>query len=391
MKVLMVDQFLPNSVYVVELCRELRKYAKITIFCKKNAGTDLDGVIWKDKLYAGGKGKMAAVWEYGKGLFRLQKEIKKGSYDVVHVQSFKDAKYEIPLYCKNKKYIPRLVHTVHNLLPHEASAGDRELYSRFYNCCDLLVVHNEYCRQLLMKEYQIPEEKICITPHGSYTQIRKEENTDFGLTDRKIRFLQFGILRPYKGVDILLKALAQIPAEKREKIQVIIAGAQHPKLDPTDYGAMIRDLGLEDTVDLIKKHIPDEELDALYRQADICLFPYRDIYGRCCMPGSCRWGPPAGWCIRSSGTGRCRSRRLMRSSAGGGIPCRASGWYVGRARLCHHVTTRTGWFALVDSSVPNGFDGHPSESAVPVARTATVPPCRCRADSCFSLCHACVP
>ena len=58
MKVLMVDQFLPNSVYVVELCRELRKYAKITIFCKKNAGTDLDGVIWKDKLYAGGKGKM---------------------------------------------------------------------------------------------------------------------------------------------------------------------------------------------------------------------------------------------------------------------------------------------------------------------------------------------
>lgn len=106
MKVLMVDQFLPNSVYVVELCRELRKYAKITIFCKKNAGTDLDGVIWKDKLYAGGKGKMAAVWEYGKGLFRLQKEIKKGSYDVVHVQSFKDAKYEIPLYCKIKNTFP---------------------------------------------------------------------------------------------------------------------------------------------------------------------------------------------------------------------------------------------------------------------------------------------
>ena len=292
MKVLMVDQFLPNSVYVVELCRELRKYAKITIFCKKNAGTDLDGVIWKDKLYAGGKGKMAAVWEYGKGLFRLQKEIKKGSYDVVHVQSFKDAKYEIPLYCKNKKYIPRLVHTVHNLLPHEASAGDRELYSRFYNCCDLLVVHNEYCRQLLMKEYQIPEEKICITPHGSYTQIRKEENTDFGLTDRKIRFLQFGILRPYKGVDILLKALAQIPAEKREKIQVTIAGAQHPKLDPTDYGAMIRDLGLEDTVDLIKKHIPDEELDALYRQADICLFPYRDIYGSGALLMAYSYGKP---------------------------------------------------------------------------------------------------
>ena len=115
------------------------------------------------------------------------KEIKKGSYDVVHVQSFKDAKYEIPCTVKIKIH-SRLVHTVHNLLPHEASAGDRELYSRFYNCCDLLVVHNEYCRQLLMKEYQIPEEKICITPHGSYTQIRKEENTDLGLQTGRYGF-----------------------------------------------------------------------------------------------------------------------------------------------------------------------------------------------------------
>lgn len=123
MKVLMVDQFLPNSVYVVELCRELRKYAKITIFCKKNAGTDLDGVIWKDKLYAGGKGKMAAVWEYGKGLFRLQKEIKKGSYDVVHVQSFKDAKYEIPLYCKIKIHSPSGAYSTQSPSPRSLSGG----------------------------------------------------------------------------------------------------------------------------------------------------------------------------------------------------------------------------------------------------------------------------
>ena len=34
MKVLMVDQFLPNSVYVVELCRELRKYAKVDFMIK---------------------------------------------------------------------------------------------------------------------------------------------------------------------------------------------------------------------------------------------------------------------------------------------------------------------------------------------------------------------
>ena len=55
---------------------------------------------------------------------------------------------------------------------------------------------------------------------------------------------------------------------------------------------MIRDLGLEDTVDLIKKHIPDEELDALYRQADICLFPYRDIYGSGALLMAYSYGKP---------------------------------------------------------------------------------------------------
>ena len=79
MKVLMVDQFLPNSVYVVELCRELRKYAKITIFCKKNAGTDLDGVIWKDKLYAGGKGKMALYGNMEKACSVCKKRSKRAA------------------------------------------------------------------------------------------------------------------------------------------------------------------------------------------------------------------------------------------------------------------------------------------------------------------------
>ena len=53
MKVLMVDQFLPNSVYVVELCRELRKYAKITIFCKKDVNA-LNGESVKAALLEAG-------------------------------------------------------------------------------------------------------------------------------------------------------------------------------------------------------------------------------------------------------------------------------------------------------------------------------------------------
>ena len=92
----MVDQFLPNSVYVVELCRELRKYAKITIFCKKRT---------QERIWMGSSGKISCTQaEKEKWLLygnmekacSVCKRDQKGSYDVVHVQSFKDANTRSP-------------------------------------------------------------------------------------------------------------------------------------------------------------------------------------------------------------------------------------------------------------------------------------------------------
>lgn len=277
MKVLMVDQFLPDSSYTVELCRALRSHAQVTIFCKKGAVVPLDGVTWCDKHYPGGKGKLAAVLEYGAGLAALAQQMRRGGYDVVHIQSFRDAKYEIPLICSLKKHCGMLVHTVHNLLPHEASERDRALYGRLYAACDLLVVHNEYCKRLLMQDYAIPEDKICVTPHGSYThsKISPTPRSADGVT----RLLQFGMLRQYKGVDILLKALGQMTPQQRSGLKVTIAGAQFPKLDGTDYPALVRQYGVEDCVELRIGHVPEQALDELYSEADFCLFPYREIYG----------------------------------------------------------------------------------------------------------------
>ena len=75
MKVLMVEHFLPGSVYTLELCRALRTEEQITIFCSKGAPRPLEGVQWKDKLYAGGKGWAEALMRYGGGLLALAAEI----------------------------------------------------------------------------------------------------------------------------------------------------------------------------------------------------------------------------------------------------------------------------------------------------------------------------
>ena len=289
MKVLMIEHFSPENSYTWELSRELSQYVDLTVFCKKSVNVSLysqdlkNKIRWKNRLYPGGKRKIQAVWEYGRGLWELQKEIRNGKYDVIHVQSFKNARYEMPVYYRAKKYCRVLVHTVHNLLPHEARETDKRLYSEFYHICDLLIVHNEYCKKLLMENFKIEEKKIRVIPHGVYTlpeeKIKKRVLKKETGNPHKITFLQFGIIRKYKGVDILLKSISMIPLNERKNMQFIIVGAQFPKFDNTDYGAMIKKYGIQDCVKLEISHVPDEEMNRLFTQADFCLFPYRDIYG----------------------------------------------------------------------------------------------------------------
>ena len=277
MNVLMIEWFLPESSYTLELAKELKKHTQLTVFCQKNAGADMKGIRWMKKLYGGGKNKAAAMAEYAAGLWKMRQEICRGRYDVVHVQNFKNARYEIPIYCREKGSAGLLVHTVHNLLPHEAVRSDRELYQRFYDTCDLLLVHNEFCKKQLMQDFQVPEKKVQVIPHGAYTLVEKEVKKPH--SHEKIQFLQFGILRNYKGIDILLKAVSLLSEETRNQIHVTVAGAQFPKLDKTDYGQMIKELDIGDCVTLRNGYIPEKELGMLYGETDFCVFPYRHIYG----------------------------------------------------------------------------------------------------------------
>ncbi len=277
MRVLMTDLFLPNSLYTVELGRALSAYVELTIFCKKKAARKEErNIQWVDGFYEDGKPLLMAIPAYFAGLCRLMRTIQQGHYDVVHVQTFKYAKVEMSVYRVMKKRCKMLVYTVHNLLPHEAGSGDRKRYGGFYHLCDLLVVHNQYCKSLLMETYAVPEERICVMPHGAYSEIVPKKITK---KRQKITFLQFGVFRQYKGIDILLEAIALLTPDERAHVQVIIVGARFEKLDNRDYEGMAKRLGIEDVVTIKVGHIPDEELEALFEKADICLFPYRNIYG----------------------------------------------------------------------------------------------------------------
>ncbi len=290
MKVFMIEHFLPDNLYSLELGRELKKHCDLTIFCKKSAEIKESGITWIPEFYPGGSNKAAAVVSYGVSLLKIAGMIRKGNFDVVHVQTFKNAGIEMRLYFSLRKNIKRFVYTVHNVLPHESAPKDRRLYQKFYEFCDALIVHNEASKKCLMEVFSVPEEKISVIAHGAYQMHLPPQTERENL--QGLHLLQFGFIRKYKGIDILLEALSLIAPEKRKDLKVTIVGKQYWKLDDTDYEARIRELGLENCVCFVPEHIPEEKLPALFAEADYMLFPYRQIYGSGALLMAYTYGKP---------------------------------------------------------------------------------------------------
>ena len=273
----MVEHHSPGNRYVLELVRELKNQCDLTVYCNRHNDLQEDGIRWIRRFYDGGKGKAGAIADYGRTLLDLAREIRFGHYDILHIQSFKRASTEMKLYYSMRKYYKKLVMTVHNVLPHEPAPGDMALYRRFYQACDHLIVHNDASRNELQEKFGIPDEKISVIPRGLYTTYEVGQNMRDD--DTRTHFLCFGRIRPYKGVDILLKAISLMQPEDRSKCLFTIRGEQYPKLDPADYPALIRQYGIEDCVDFSSSRVPEDEIPALIGNADYLVFPYRKIYG----------------------------------------------------------------------------------------------------------------
>ena len=277
LKVFMVELHSPRNRYILELARQLRNYCDLTIYSKEENDFTLENVHWINGFYDGGKGKIGAILAYGRTLMQIYGLVTRGHYDILHIQSFKKADTEMKLYIHLKKYCKKLVMTVHNALPHEPSEGDLALYKHFYEACDLLIVHNDTTQKVLEDQFGIPREKIEVIPRGLYdtyeTGARAEKK------DGRFHFTCFGRIRPYKGVDILIRAIGLLTKEERQKCLFTIKGEQYPQLDKTDYRAMIRDLGIEDCVDFSPERVPEEQIPTLMGETDAMVFPYRVIYG----------------------------------------------------------------------------------------------------------------
>jgi glycosyltransferase involved in cell wall biosynthesis len=158
-----------------------------------------------------------------------------------------------------------LVLTAHDVLPREPRPGQRAAQRRLYARVDAVVVHSEHGRDRLVAELGVPAAKVDVIPHG----VLRPAGDD-GLPPELAEVegpvvLFFGLLRPYKGLDVLLEAWRGV-----QGAELWVVGM--PRMDVAPLRA-----AAPPGVRFVERFVPDGQVAALFRRADIAVLPYREI------------------------------------------------------------------------------------------------------------------
>lgn len=278
MKIVMVDFFLPNSIYSLELCDKLSAEHEVVLICKDNYKPDRQfNFTILPILHSSSKNPAQAFALYIKDLKKIYRQVKETKADILHLQGVQHFYWETRLLKAVKKTGCKVFFTAHNILSHETRKGEKKALNKWYHNFDGIIVHNKMSKKMLLEASDY-RGKIYVIAHGAYGTYknclrRKTNNTD------KTVFLQFGIIRDYKGVDILLQAVSMLPEEYRKKALFVIAGSLQKRYYDFDIQAKVKELGIEECVELKISRIDDDKVPELFNNSDCCVFPYRHIYG----------------------------------------------------------------------------------------------------------------
>ncbi len=199
----------------------------------------------------------------------MMRHRRNGGGDVVHYQW-------LPLPALDSRLLtpvrPRLL-TAHGVLREEAfssrlARGLRALLERM----DAVVTLSEYGARRLREEAAVAAERVRVIPHGALDYLTRLEDEaplpgELAAVEGPV-VLCFGLIRPYKGVDVLLRAFRSITGAELW----VVGRPLGLSLDP------LRELAARapGRVRFVPRFVPDRELPAYFRRADLVVLPHRD-------------------------------------------------------------------------------------------------------------------
>ena len=165
----------------------------------------------------------------------------------------------------------------HNVLPHEHRRLDEPLMKALLRRVDAVIVHSGQEAALAATLTTAPVEVAALPPHLPHTGHPAPAGpvpaggppAAAGPEPRHDRLLFFGMVRRYKGLDVLLRALAEVGPP----VTLTVAGEIWEGRD--ELLALISGLGLQHRVSLSQGYVPAEDIPSIFGAADALVMPYR--------------------------------------------------------------------------------------------------------------------
>lgn len=177
-----------------------------------------------------------------------------------------------------------IITTLHTVLPYPDPVR-KEITRKIDDRSVMLVTMTQDSKRILCADYQIPENKIVVIPHGVPKQPRKNRSEllkGLNLSEKNFYLVTTGLISANKGIDLVIQALPNI-IEKHPNVRLLVIGQTHPQIIASE-GERYREslikiasrLKIQPAVIFINKYLETKELMQYLAAADIYLTPHRD-------------------------------------------------------------------------------------------------------------------
>jgi len=186
---------------------------------------------------------------------------------------------------RKNKYT-KIVCIADNVIPHEKRPGDKPFTKYFLKSCDAFITMSEkVMSDLRLFEKDKPAQQVQHPLYDNFGAIisKEEARIKLGVGSQESIVLFFGFIRKYKGLDLLLEAIAYLKnlkpqtsnlPDRQAGIKLLVAGEFYE--DAKQYDELIDKLGIRDQLILKTDFIPDSEVKYYLCAADAVIQPYRN-------------------------------------------------------------------------------------------------------------------